>query len=435
MGYHEEDLCTAAKKEDIEETRSESSSDGDTVRRARKWLKYQEQERTQRLEQEALDVLKADAEEEAKKGSGATARRECERTARYLTEALKLAGQEPNILHVQDALHGWIGNNNTNRTTAGGGKDPIPSDTFGLVKDHNQAFPTVGVRSTEYPELTKLLNWWARLNCGPNFKWTTFTINHNWCSKAHRDKNNVGMSMITAVGDVVGGSLVVYNNDDRKTRPDQWDIRDLSDVTEHDIKRQAIFFNGKNIHRTMPFEGTKTSIIFFESKHLTGGCGQNTHESTNDEMRKMGFRPYIKGVYGGSPSAVKTVQVKMLYVSPDGAMNPVHRDFGRNGGLEDSNLEHAELKTSDGEQEQEDANPRKKMRGSPRPDDQHAHEDERMYEIFNMWKHEEEGPDLEAVFLNDTVLKEMVVRCGDKNGILVPVEGCEKTYPVITDDG
>merc|ERR1712194_59196 len=180
MGYHEEDLCTAAKKEDIEETRSESSSDGDTVRRARKWLKDQEQERTKRIEKEALDVLKAEAEEEAKKVSGAAARRKCEQMARYLTEALKLAGQEPNILHVQDALHGWIGNNNTNRKTAGGGKDPIQSDTFGLVKDHNQAFPTVGVKSTEYPELTKLVNWWARLNCGPNFKWTTFTINHNW---------------------------------------------------------------------------------------------------------------------------------------------------------------------------------------------------------------------------------------------------------------
>merc|ERR1712085_127501 len=426
---HEEELrkvtMSPPKRKDLEEPTSESSSDGDTVRRAKKWLRGQEQERTNRIEKEALDALKAEAEEEAKKVSGAAARRKCEQIARYLTEALKLEGQEPTILHVQDAFKGWVGNNSTNRKTASGGKEPIQSDTFGLVKDHNQAFPTVGVRSTEYPELTKLVNWWARLNCGPNFKWTTFTINHNWSSKAHRDKNNVGMSMITAMGEFVGGSLVVYNNDDRKTKPDQWDIRDLSDVTEHDIKCKSVFFNGKNIHRTMPFEGNRTSIIFFESKHLTGGCGQNTHESTDDEMRKMGFRPYLKGVYGGSPSAVKTVQVKMLYVSPDGAVNPLHRDLGRNGGVEDPNLEHAEITPSDDEHEQEEANPKKKMRGSPKPDDQPAHDDECMDEIFNTRKHDTQVtlPDLETAFLNDAVLKDTVVRCGDEKGRLIPEEG------------
>merc|ERR1712086_970095 len=333
--------------------------------------------------------------------------------------------------------HGWIGNNNTNRKTAGGGKDPIQSDTFGLVKDHNQAFPTMGVRSTDYPELTKLVNWWARLNCGPNFKWTTFTINHNWSSKAHRDKNNVGMSMITAVGKFVGGSLVVYNNDDRTTKPDQWDIKDLSDVTEHDIKRQVIFFNGKNIHRTMPFEGTRTSIIFFESKHLTSGGGQNTHESTNDGMRTMGFRPFLKGVYGGSPSAVQTVQVKMMYVSPDGAVNPLHRGPGRNGGVEDPNPEHTEITPSDDEHEQEEANPKKKMRGSPIPDDQPAHEDECMEETFDTRKHDAQVtlPDLETIVLNDAVLKDTVVRCGDETGGLIPEEGFENTYLVVTDNG
>jgi len=109
-------------------------------------------------------------------------------------------------------------------------------------------------------------------------------------------------------------------------------------------------------------------------------------------------------------------------------VNPLHRGLGRNGGVEDPNLEHAEITPSDDEHEQEEANPKKKMRGSPKPDDQPAHEDECMDEIFNMWKHEEEVtlPDLETVFLNDTVLKEMVVRCGDEKGRLVPEDGCEK---------
>ena len=51
--------------------------------------------------------------------------------------------------------------------------------------------------------------------------------------------------MITAVGKFVGGSLVIYNNGDKISRPDQWDIKDLSDVTEHDIRHKAVFFSGK----------------------------------------------------------------------------------------------------------------------------------------------------------------------------------------------
>ena len=50
-------------------------------------------------------------------------------------------------------------------------------------------------------------------------------------------------------------------------------------------------------------------------------------------------------------------------------------------------------------------------------------------------RHEEGKQTLATVFLRDTVLREMVVRCGDKVGRLVPVEECEKTYSIMTDEG
>ena len=84
--------------------------------------------------------------------------------------------------------------------------------------------------------------------------------------KSHRDTNNVGCSLITAVGQYVGGNLLIYNNDDMKTKPEQWNVEDLSDVTEHIIIHKAVFFSGKKLHRTTPFEGHRTSIIFFASK-------------------------------------------------------------------------------------------------------------------------------------------------------------------------
>ena len=122
----------------------------------------------------------------------------------------------------------------------------------------------------------------------------------------------------------------------------------------------------------------------------------------------------------------------MLMVQPEGATNSAHCDLGRNGELEESNLEHAELETSDSEQDQEEASPRKKMRGPPGLDNQLAQDDECMEE----WTRHEEGEQTpDTVFLRDTVLREMVVRCGDKVGRLVPVEECEKTYSVMTDEG
>ena len=115
--------------------------------------------------------------------SGAEARRTCEQIAGRIMKTLESSGTTPTSHHVAAALKDWKGTNNSNRKTASGGEDPVQSDTFGLVKDHVEESPTVGSKSRAYPELTKLLNWWARSNCGPEFEWSTFTTNNDWCSK------------------------------------------------------------------------------------------------------------------------------------------------------------------------------------------------------------------------------------------------------------
>ena len=84
---------------------------------------------------------------------------------------------------------------------------------------------------------------------------------------------------------------MIYNNDDMKTKPDTWNIKDLSDVTEHDIKHKAVFFCGKKLHRTTPFEGHRTSIIFFASKWKDkmrlDGERNKEGKSTEEELRNM----------------------------------------------------------------------------------------------------------------------------------------------------
>ena len=107
-----------------------------------------------------------------------------------------------------------------------------------------------------------------------------------------------------------------------------------------------MFFSGKKIHRTLPFEGHRTSAIFFESKHMTAGGVLNTHESTDNELRTAGILLFTKGVYGGTPMSSdgipadcynwrepRTVQLKALSVKAMEVKNSTHCDLGRDGEL------------------------------------------------------------------------------------------------------
>ena len=101
---------------------------------------------------------------------------------------------------------------------------------------------------------------------------------------------------------------------------------------------------------------------------MTAGGVLNTHESTDNELRTAGFRPFTKGVYGGAPMSSdgipedcynwrepRTVQIKALSVKAVEVKNSTHCDLGRNGGLGDSRPKQLE----------EETNPRKKVREPP----------------------------------------------------------------------
>ena len=46
------------------------------------------------------------------------------------------------------------------------------------------------------------------------FRWTSICVNQNLCCKKHRDRNNEGMSAITALGPFTGGGRLKYWEDD-----------------------------------------------------------------------------------------------------------------------------------------------------------------------------------------------------------------------------
>lgn len=132
------------------------------------------------------------------------------------------------------------------RKTVSGGI-PCHSLAFGLVIQ-----PSQGIKLSKYNDkFPRIYNLLQMINECLQFPCTTFTINKNFLCKPHRDKNNQGDSIIFSFGDFDGGSLLVEDLND-------------GEMYEHDIFRKPFLFNGaKCLHETMPFEGTRYSIVLY----------------------------------------------------------------------------------------------------------------------------------------------------------------------------
>ena len=103
----------------------------------------------------------------------------------------------------------------------------------------------------KYPYVTKVLNQWVKDHCKAHgIAWTTFTVNHGWESARHRDRNNVGKSIIVTIGDHQAGGLKIWDEDDRKG--DVMKLRTKDAKVLHPRKTPLVF-DGTQAHETVPF--------------------------------------------------------------------------------------------------------------------------------------------------------------------------------------
>jgi len=87
----------------------------------------------------------------------------------------------------------------------------------------------------------------------PNFKYTSIQFAKCMKTPKHKDKNNVGDSVIVAFGDYTGGGLIMYDEEGNEHI--------------HDIYHKPLVFNAnENYHRTEDFVGTRFTITFFQIK-------------------------------------------------------------------------------------------------------------------------------------------------------------------------
>ena len=119
---------------------------------------------------------------------------------------------------------------------------------FGLVKYKGKI--TESQYAKKYPYMMELFKEFIDSHY-PGFKFNGIYVNKNVVCKKHLDSKNVGESLLVGLGDYTGGQSVLYiNNKERKFH----------------IKSQSLIFNGSEIeHRSLPFKGTRYSLVFFNT--------------------------------------------------------------------------------------------------------------------------------------------------------------------------
>jgi len=119
--------------------------------------------------------------------------------------------------------------------------------TFGIVKRRFKGIITNSVSNAKYPNVyNELLNLATQLN--PDFKFNSIHINHNLVCPKHKDRKNIGNSMIVSIGDYTGCKLVV--NDEIC-----------------DTHYSPVIFNGSLLehYNTNDLVGNKYSIVYYNS--------------------------------------------------------------------------------------------------------------------------------------------------------------------------
>jgi hypothetical protein len=86
------------------------------------------------------------------------------------------------------------------------------------------------------------------------FPYTSITVNENYTAGPHRDKGNVGQSLLVAFGDYTGGDLQILDGD-------------LSG--NHCVNRTPLITDfTTQTHRVLPWEGNRYSLVYYNLKRL-----------------------------------------------------------------------------------------------------------------------------------------------------------------------
>merc|ERR1719191_845880 len=122
----------------------------------------------------------------------------------------------------------------------------------------------------------------------PGFEFTTVQINKNFACSRHKDGNNDGDSRLIALGNFVGGQLVVW---------------EPGNVRTEETKDVWVSFDGNNYHEVQPYIGDRISLVFFR---LGLPSQEKMLPETAECLKRLGFRvPPRAGARADPPAAAK----------------------------------------------------------------------------------------------------------------------------------
>lgn len=128
------------------------------------------------------------------------------------------------------------------------GHESIRTVTMGFVHKPYSSYRGYSKFTEQHPEL-----WDAILRLGadidPEHKFSSVTINHNVLCPPHRDKKNLGNTMIVGLGDYTGGELVIEGE-------------------AIDIRYKPHYFNGfLREHWNNKWTGDRYSLMFYNTRY------------------------------------------------------------------------------------------------------------------------------------------------------------------------
>ena len=138
------------------------------------------------------------------------------------------------------------------------GWSSVQSVTFGLAGPSDVKVSNITWR---YPTVFMLLNHWFQqeYSCA-DFTYTSIQLNVGFHCKRHRDKGNMGPSVIKSLGTYVGGILLYWKHDDtfgplHNLHP--------SEAEKIDTRRWTKF-DGRKAHEVTPFECERLSVVYYQ---------------------------------------------------------------------------------------------------------------------------------------------------------------------------
>lgn len=136
---------------------------------------------------------------------------------------------------------------------------PLPVNKYRkhVGDGRSQAFGVVGRRSLP-PDYSRLC--WTRSKLYSHLidfadkyvdiSYNAITVNQNYKSNPHKDKHNIGNSLLVSFGDFTGGDLKIHETD-------------LSG--NHDIKHKPMIADfSKMLHSTEDWSGNRYSLVFYQ---------------------------------------------------------------------------------------------------------------------------------------------------------------------------